>query len=77
LNAADEIAVAAFLRGEIGFASIAAVVEETLGRVPNRQPRTVAEILEIDRESRSTAGAIARQLAARQTAAAQPVPVRV
>ncbi|HTT60228.1 MAG TPA: 1-deoxy-D-xylulose-5-phosphate reductoisomerase [Bryobacteraceae bacterium] len=72
LNAADEIAVEAFLKGEIGFPGIAAVVEETLSRMPNRQPASVAEILEIDKESRS----MARTLAARQSASAQPVPVR-
>jgi hypothetical protein len=45
--------------------------------MPNRQPRTVADILEIDKESRTTARAIARELAARESAAAQPVPARV
>jgi 1-deoxy-D-xylulose-5-phosphate reductoisomerase len=73
LNAADEIAVESFLQGDIGFTGIAAVVEETLSRMPNRQPRTVGDVLEIDKESRS----MARQLAARQAAAAQPVPARV
>jgi len=73
LNAADEIAVEAFLGGEIGFPSLAAVVEEALSRMPARQPATIAEVLEIDRESR----ALARQLVARQAAAAQPVPARV
>ena len=38
LNAADEIAVEAFLQGEIGFPAIAEVVEETLSRMPDRQP---------------------------------------
>jgi 1-deoxy-D-xylulose-5-phosphate reductoisomerase len=73
LNAADEIAVESFLQGEISFPGIAAVVEETLSRIPNRQPRTVAGILEIDKESRS----MARQLAGRETVAAQAVPARV
>jgi 1-deoxy-D-xylulose-5-phosphate reductoisomerase len=77
LNAADEIAIAAFLNGEIGFPGIAAVVEETLSRIPGRQAHTVADILDIDKESRSTAGTIVRQLAGLQTAAAQPVPARV
>jgi hypothetical protein len=44
--------------------------------MPNRQPRTVGDILEIDKESRSAACAIARELAGQQ-AAAQPVPARV
>jgi 1-deoxy-D-xylulose-5-phosphate reductoisomerase len=73
LNAADEIAVEAFLKGEIAFPGIAAVVEETLSRMPVRQPRTVGDIIEIDEESRS----MAREVAALQTAAAQPVPARV
>ncbi len=72
LNAADEIAVESFLNGEISFPAIAAVVEETLSRMANRQPRSVGDILEIDKESR----AMARSLAVRQAAAAQPVPVR-
>ncbi|PWU12491.1 MAG: 1-deoxy-D-xylulose-5-phosphate reductoisomerase [Terriglobia bacterium] len=55
LNAADEVAVEAFLRGKIGFLAIYDVVRETLSRVPVRWPRTVGEILEIDRESRSQA----------------------
>jgi len=55
LNAADEVAVEAFLQGKIGFTAVAAVVEETIQRLPNRQPRTVGEILEIDKESRAMA----------------------
>ena len=73
LNAADEIAVEAFLKGEIAFPGIAAVVEETLDRVPGREARTVGDILEIDQESRS----MARTLIGRRAAAAQPVPARV
>ena len=56
LNAADEMAVEAFLQGRIGFPGIAEIVEETLSRVPLRWPGTVAEVLEIDRESRAVAG---------------------
>jgi len=55
LNAADEIAVGAFLEGRIGFTGIAEIVSETLSRVPVRWPGTVAEVLEIDRESRRVA----------------------
>jgi 1-deoxy-D-xylulose-5-phosphate reductoisomerase len=55
LNAADEIAVEAFLNEEIGYLQIAAVVEETLSQVPVRQPRSVEEVLAIDLESRETA----------------------
>ena len=40
LNAADEIAVEAFLEGRIGFPAIAEVVEETLIEVPVAQAAT-------------------------------------
>ncbi|MDQ6666220.1 MAG: 1-deoxy-D-xylulose-5-phosphate reductoisomerase, partial [Acidobacteriota bacterium] len=53
LNAADEIAVAAFLDGRISFTGIAELVEETLTRMRNRQPKTISDILEIDDESRA------------------------
>ena len=55
LNAADEIAVEAFLQEAIGFSSIYEVVSETLSRMPVRNPRTIGDILEIDRESRTLA----------------------
>jgi 1-deoxy-D-xylulose-5-phosphate reductoisomerase len=55
LNAADEIAVEAFLREAIAFPSIYEVVSETLSRMPVRNPRTIGDILEIDRESRTLA----------------------
>ncbi len=52
LNAADEIAVEAFLNGQIPFPAIAAVVEETLTRQPNREPGTIEDVLAVDQESR-------------------------
>jgi 1-deoxy-D-xylulose-5-phosphate reductoisomerase len=55
LNAADEIAVEAFLAGNIPFPAIAATVAETLDRIPTRHPQTIAEVLEIDRASREAA----------------------
>ena len=63
LNAADEIAVEYFLGGHITFPQIADVVEETLNRVPVRQPRTVGEVLDIDRESREVAKEVAGVMA--------------
>jgi len=66
LNAADEIAVEAFLGGQISFPSIAAVVEETLTRVPNREVGSVQEILQIDELSREVARSVVRE----QTASA-------
>lgn len=55
LNAADEVAVEAFLAGKISFPGIAETVAETLDRVPSREPGSVREVLEIDRESREAA----------------------
>src|SRR5262249_32783149 len=55
LNAADEIAVEAFLARKISFPAIAETIEETLQRVPSREPRSVHEVLEIDHESRQAA----------------------
>ncbi len=66
LNAADEVAVEAFLSEEISFPAIAEVVEETLQRVPNRQASSVAEVLEIDAESRWAARQIIKAGAAVQ-----------
>jgi 1-deoxy-D-xylulose-5-phosphate reductoisomerase len=60
LNAADEIAVDAFLKERIPFSGIPAVVEETLERVPNGQPTSIQEVLEIDERSRSVAREIVR-----------------
>lgn len=68
LNAADEIAVEAFLAGKIGFPAIARVVAETLRRVPGREPSTVGEILEIDRGARE----VAREVICRQAVAFAP-----
>src|SRR5579872_2585388 len=65
LNAADEIAVAAFLEGRIGYLTIHEIVAETLSKVPVRQPRSIGEVLDIDRESR----ALARELTQARTSA--------
>ncbi len=59
LNAADEVAVDAFLKEQIPYLAIAEVVEETLARVPARNPANIEEVLEIDRQSREAAREIA------------------
>jgi 1-deoxy-D-xylulose-5-phosphate reductoisomerase len=60
LNAADEVAVEAFLEGRIPFPAIAETVEETLSRLPPREPATIEEVLAIDLASRD----LARQIVA-------------
>jgi 1-deoxy-D-xylulose-5-phosphate reductoisomerase len=63
LNAADEVAVASFLNGEISFPGIATVVEETLQQFTQVQPRSIGDILNVDAESRT----LARRLAEKQS----------
>ncbi|MCC6483047.1 MAG: 1-deoxy-D-xylulose-5-phosphate reductoisomerase [Sphingomonadaceae bacterium] len=53
LNAANEMAVAAFLKGQIGFLGIAEVVERALSGYSGGEPRTIKDVLEIDREARA------------------------
>jgi 1-deoxy-D-xylulose-5-phosphate reductoisomerase len=60
LNAADEVAVEAFLAGQIPFPAIAETVEETLARQPDQKAATIEEIISIDQASRR----IARQVLA-------------
>ena len=55
LNAADEVAVGAFLEGRLSYLGIAEVVEETLAKVPVRYPTSIAAVMEIDEESRAAA----------------------
>ena len=65
LNAADEIAVEAFLEGAIPFPSIYEVVSETLSRMPARNPQSIGEVLETDRISRSLARQFVAERASR------------
>ena len=55
LNAADEVGVEAFLARKIPFPAIAATVAETLDRAGPSRPRSIADVLEIDRASRELA----------------------
>ena len=55
LNAADEVAVGAFLESRIPFTGIAAVVEGTLSRLPAQTPDSIRDVLEIDRQARVVA----------------------
>jgi 1-deoxy-D-xylulose-5-phosphate reductoisomerase len=61
LNAADEIAVEAFLEGRIGFTEIAQVVEETLSQQPRTKAATIEEIIDVDAVSRQTARRIVEE----------------
>ncbi|MBX9796981.1 1-deoxy-D-xylulose-5-phosphate reductoisomerase [Sphingomonas sp.] len=55
LNAANEIAVAAFLEERVGFLEIAAIVGDTLERYDPASPETLDAVLAIDAEARRLA----------------------
>ena len=61
LNAANEIAVAAFLDGKIPFLEIAAIVEETLSRGPQQPIGSIDDVLAVDRTARRIAQALTMQ----------------
>lgn len=58
LNAADEVAVGAFLDGRIGFGDIPTVVATVLDAVPHRELETVGDVLDADEEARQRAADI-------------------
>jgi 1-deoxy-D-xylulose-5-phosphate reductoisomerase len=55
LNAADEVAVAAFLDGVIGFPDIAQVIEHTLRETIVCHPESIKKVLSLDADARQTA----------------------
>jgi 1-deoxy-D-xylulose-5-phosphate reductoisomerase len=58
LNAANEIAVAAFLAGQIAFTRIAAHVEDVLSRYVPPAPAALADVVAVDAEARRHARAL-------------------
>jgi 1-deoxy-D-xylulose-5-phosphate reductoisomerase len=63
LNAADEIATAAFLGGELPFPAIAGVAETVLTARPARPIRSLADVLAADAEARQLATTLVRDAA--------------
>jgi len=55
LNAADEVAVEAFLERRIPFMGIPRTIEKVLALTPQAHPATIAEVLATDREARQRA----------------------
>jgi 1-deoxy-D-xylulose-5-phosphate reductoisomerase len=55
LNAANEVAVHAFLAGRLDFLGIPAVIEESLERLPAGPVRAFESLYEADREARALA----------------------
>ena len=58
LNAANEVAVAGFLAGKIAFPDIARVVQESVIGADYDAPRSIGDVLEIDRMTRERAEAM-------------------
>jgi 1-deoxy-D-xylulose-5-phosphate reductoisomerase len=58
LNAANEVAVASFLDGKIGFTRIAAMVEEVMARYAPAAPAALGDVFAIDEEARRRARAL-------------------
>jgi len=61
-NAANEVAVEAFLGGRIGFLEMAEVVARALDGASGADPGSLDEVLEADREARRVAGIEADRL---------------
>jgi 1-deoxy-D-xylulose-5-phosphate reductoisomerase len=58
MNAADEIAVEAFLQRRLGFLGISDVVSRTIEEVEWRELTTVEDVVAVDREARSVAASL-------------------
>jgi 1-deoxy-D-xylulose-5-phosphate reductoisomerase len=73
LNAADEVAVAAFLEGEIPFQEIAATIQQVLEETSPGRPESIEEVLWVDAEARLRASRVVRQ---RTGASSRPVSAK-
>lgn len=58
LNAADEIAVEAFLQKRISFPAIPRTIEQVLRQTPHRRPSTISEVLQADASAREIARSV-------------------
>jgi 1-deoxy-D-xylulose-5-phosphate reductoisomerase len=64
LNAANEEAVAAFLDRRIGFLDIVQTVETAVARTSATAPRSIADVIDIDRQARALAKDLMTEMAA-------------
>jgi 1-deoxy-D-xylulose-5-phosphate reductoisomerase len=61
LNAADEVAVAAFLEEEIGFDDIPRIIEDVMAATPARQLESIQRVLALDTEARLLAKEVVKE----------------
>jgi len=57
LNAANEVAVAAFLAGRIGFREIHRIIDRTMQQHQSKHAKNIDEVIEVDRWARAAASA--------------------
>ena len=72
LNAADEIAVAAFLEGVIPFNGIPDTIQTVLNETPARHPESIEEVLAVDAEARRIATRVIGRLGGKTTSQSAP-----
>jgi 1-deoxy-D-xylulose-5-phosphate reductoisomerase len=73
LNAADEVAVAAFLEERIGFDEIPQIVEEVMSATPARKLESIHIVLSLDAEARQLAADMVQQRS-RSTSPVRAIP---
>ena len=62
LNAADEVAVAAFLDGALGFDDIPSTIEAVLRETPADKPESIDMVLDMDADARRKARHLVKEL---------------
>lgn len=67
LNAADEVAVAAFLEGILPFNGIPATIQAVLNETPARHPESIEDVLSVDAEARRLASDLIYNLGRRSS----------
>jgi 1-deoxy-D-xylulose-5-phosphate reductoisomerase len=73
LNAADEVAVAAFLNGSIKFGEIPRIIRNVLEETSTRHPESIKEVLTMDAQARQLARDRVEQLKSRKAGTGRPV----
>jgi 1-deoxy-D-xylulose-5-phosphate reductoisomerase len=73
LNAADEVAVAAFLDGLIGFDEIPRVIRDVVNETRARHPESIKEVLLIDAQARQLARDRVQHSKSRKAGTRRPV----
>src|SRR5450432_4070273 len=61
LNAADEVAVASFLDGSIGFEDIPKIIKQVVAATEAGQLESISQVLDVDKEARRVAQEMVRQ----------------